>query len=57
LRYCLIVAQNEVNVILYAKQDDNSWTNITYNNLDGIIELSLINARLLLSDIYLNVNF
>lgn len=58
LRYYLLVAQNELNVTLFTKQDDNSWTTTIYSNLSNIIELPLINnARLLVSDIYLNVNF
>ncbi len=57
LRYCLIVAQNEVNATLFIKQDDNSWISTAYINLENSIELPLINARLLLSDIYLNVSF
>jgi len=58
LRYYLLVAQNELNVTLFTKQDNNSWTTTLYNNLSNIIELPLINnARLLVSDIYLNVNF
>ncbi len=57
LRYYLLVAQNELNVTLFAKQDDNSWTTTIYNNLSNIIELPLINnARLLVNNIYLNVN-
>jgi Uma2 family endonuclease len=57
LRYYLMVAQNEINATLFARADDGSWANTTYTSLDNIIELPLINARLLVSDIYLNAGF
>ncbi len=57
LRYYLLVAQNEVNATLLTRQNDHSWTSINYSNLENIIELPLINSRLLMSDIYLNTSF
>lgn len=57
LTYYLLVAQNEVNATLFTRRDDRNWTNTTYTSLDNAIELPLINSRLLMSDIYLNVSF
>lgn len=57
LRYYLLVAQNEINVTLFIRQDDHSWTSTIYNHLDNTIDLPLISSRLLLRDIYLNAGF
>lgn len=57
LVYYMLVAQNEVNATLFIREDDRSWTNTSYTSLDNTIDLPLINSRLLMSDIYLNVGF
>lgn len=58
LNYYLLVYQNEIQVALFTKQDDNNWTTQNYTNLEDIIELPLMsNCRLLLSDIYWNIQF
>ncbi len=57
LRYYLLVSQNEVNATLFTRQNNHNWTSTNYAHLENIIELPLINSRLLISNIYLNTGF
>lgn len=55
LRYYLLVSQYQVNAVLFSKDEANNWSSLIYTALDDIIELALINCRLLMSDIYFKV--
>ncbi len=52
LRYYLLVSQTETNATLISKQDDSSWASVNFTGFNEIIELPLINSRLLINDIY-----
>ncbi|MBI4852663.1 MAG: Uma2 family endonuclease [Acidobacteria bacterium] len=56
LRYYLLISQTEVGAMLFIRNGDN-WTSQNYNNLSSVIELPAINSRLIISEIYLRVEF
>lgn len=57
LRYYLLLSQYEVSVTLFAKSDTSNWTSQSYTTLDDVIDFPLLNASLLVRDIYFKVNF
>lgn len=53
----LLVAQDKCHIEHYTRQPDNQWLLSERQRLDDEILLSSVNCRLLLSDVYENVNF
>jgi Uma2 family endonuclease len=53
----LLIAQDKCHIEHYTRQPDNQWLLSERQRLDDEILLSSINCRLLLSDVYENVNF
>jgi len=53
----LLIAQDRVSVDLYRRQDDGSWNLRSYADLNDVVELPTINARLALSELYDKLDF
>jgi Uma2 family endonuclease len=48
----LLVAQDQVRLEQYVKQEDGQWRLVEYTSLDGSIELQSINCTLAIRDVY-----
>ncbi len=56
LKYYLIISQDELSVIFYARKGSN-WIIETYENGYDSIDLDLFDTSLLLGDIYADISF
>lgn len=52
----LLIAQDKVHVERYTRQDDGTWLLSETNDMDDTIELSSVDCRLHVSEIYLKVS-
>jgi Uma2 family endonuclease len=57
LQEYVLVSQDEMNIICYRKQPDNSWQDETLTDPQAKLKLGSVNAEVTLSDIYTMVNF
>ena len=57
LKECLLIEQEKMFIEHYIKQTPNQWLLRIYENADDLIILESIDCEILLSDIYLQVNF
>lgn len=53
----LLIAQNKPNVIHYIKQDEKTWLQREYNDIEESIYLESLDCEISLEDIYLNIEF
>lgn len=52
LRAILLIAQDRLHVEQYLRQDDGSWLLTDTDSAKGVLDLSMVGARLALSDLY-----
>lgn len=57
LQEYVLVSQNEMKVVCYRKQPDNSWDEETLTDPQTKLKLDSVNAEIPLSDIYVMVDF
>jgi len=57
VRECLLIEQDKLLVEHYIKQTPNQWLLRIYENSDDLVKLESIDCEILLSDIYLQVEF
>lgn len=57
LQEYLLVDQRRPRVELFTKEGEGRWALLTFENLEGIVNLASIDCELALKDIYLKVNF
>jgi hypothetical protein len=55
MRYILLVAQDRIHVEQVVRQEDGSWLLREVDDLDAVLDLPAINARLALKEIYRRV--
>jgi Uma2 family endonuclease len=53
----LLIDQYEAHVEQYIKQSENQWLFTEYNDLDAKISLSTVPVEILLTDLYVNIQF
>lgn len=57
LQEYLLVDQRRPRVELFTKEGEGRWALLTFENLEGIVNLASLDCELALKDIYLKVNF
>ncbi len=57
LREVLFIAQDEVHVVHYRRQDDDTWLLVETRDLEGTVELPKVGASLSVAEVYAKVPF